>query len=120
YHPFYSEDGRRDQLQFFDYWLKDIDNGVMQEPPVKLAIRTGHGAYHFRYENEWPIARTQWTKFYLDLSGAGADGMAGPPRKTNPAPTPKQGYFAGGAAPARHAPASATLTAPGAARGPFL
>ena len=41
-HPFYSEDGRRDQLRFFDYWLKDIDNGVMAEPPVKLAIRTGH------------------------------------------------------------------------------
>ena len=69
FHPFYSEEGRRDQLRFFDYWLKDIDNGVMQEPPVKLAIRTGHGEYHFRHENEWPIARTQWTKLYLDLSG---------------------------------------------------
>jgi uncharacterized protein len=68
YHPFYSEDGRRDQLRFFDHWLKDVDNGVMQEPPVKLAIRTGHGEYHFRHENEWPLARTQWTKLHLDLS----------------------------------------------------
>ncbi|HSQ04161.1 MAG TPA: CocE/NonD family hydrolase [Burkholderiales bacterium] len=66
FHPFYSEDGRRDQLRFFDYWLKDVDNGVMQEPPVKLAIRTGHGEYHFRHENEWPLARTQWTKYYLE------------------------------------------------------
>ena len=40
-HPFYTEEGRRDQLRFFDYWLKDIDNGVMDEPPVKLAIRKG-------------------------------------------------------------------------------
>ena len=40
-HPFYTEDGRRDQIRFFDYWLKDIDNGVMDEPPVKLAIRKG-------------------------------------------------------------------------------
>ena len=40
-HPFYTEEGRRDQLRFFDYWLKGIDNGVMDEPPVKLAIRKG-------------------------------------------------------------------------------
>ena len=33
--------GRRDQRRFFDYWLKGIDNGVMDEPPVKLAIRQG-------------------------------------------------------------------------------
>ncbi len=46
-HPFYTEDGRRDQLRFFDYWLKGIDNGVMDEPPVKLAIRKG------RDEVEW-------------------------------------------------------------------
>ena len=71
FHPFYSEDGRRDQLRFFDYWLKDIDNGVMQEPPVKLAIRTGHGEYHFRHENEWPIARTQWTKLLSRFVEAG-------------------------------------------------
>ena len=68
YHPFYSEDGRRDQLRFFDKWLKGIENGVMDEPPVKLAIRTGNDAYAFRHENEWPLARTQWTKYYLDLS----------------------------------------------------
>ena len=52
----------------------------MQEPPVKLAIRTGHGEYHFRHENEWPIARTQWTKLHLDLSkpdGAEGTGIAG-------------------------------------------
>jgi uncharacterized protein len=67
-HPFYTEDGRRDQIRFFDYWLKDIDNGVMGEPPVKLAIRKGADAFEWRSEHEWPLARTRWTKFYLDLS----------------------------------------------------
>ena len=94
FHPFYSEDGRRDQLRFFDHWLKDIDNGVMDEPPVKLAIRTGHGQYHFRHENEWPLARTQWTKLYLDLSKrrrrqqrhAGKANPAATPRGTIPRP----------------------------------
>ena len=66
YHPFYAEEARRDQLRFFDHWLKGRKNGVMNEPPVKLLIRTGGGKdYQFRYENEWPLKRTQWTKFFL-------------------------------------------------------
>src|SRR6478752_9537777 len=52
---------------FFDHWLKGIDTGIMDEPPVKLQIRTGGGLkdYKFRFENEWPIARTRWTRMYL-------------------------------------------------------
>src|SRR5262245_21886130 len=69
-HPFYTEDGRRDQLRFFDYWLKGVDNGVMDEPPVKLAIRKGRDEIEWRHEQEWPLERTQWTRFYFDLSGA--------------------------------------------------
>jgi len=66
YHPFYAEEARHDQLRFFDHWLKGIDTGIMKEPPVKLLIRTGGGKnYQWRHENEWPLARTQWTKFYL-------------------------------------------------------
>jgi putative CocE/NonD family hydrolase len=72
-HPFYTEEGKCDQLRFFDYWLKGIDNGVMDEPPVKLAIRNGRDRIEWRHEKEWPLARTQWTKFYFDLSKA-ADG----------------------------------------------
>jgi putative CocE/NonD family hydrolase len=72
-HPFYTEEGRRDQLRFFDYWLKGIDNGVMQEPPVKLAIRKGRDEIEWRHEREWPLARTQWTRFYFDLPAAAPD-----------------------------------------------
>jgi len=67
-HPFYTEEGKQDQIRFLDYWLKDIDNGVMAEPPVKLAIRHGADKIEWRHENEWPIARTQWTKLYFDLA----------------------------------------------------
>ena len=74
-HPFYTEEGRHDQLRFFDYWLKGIDNGVMDEPPVKLAIRKGRDEIEWRDEHEWPLARTMWTKLYFDLSPP-ATGMA--------------------------------------------
>ncbi len=74
-HPFYTEDGRRDQLRFLDYWLKGIDNGIMNEPPVKLAIRKGRDEVEWRNEHEWPLARTRWTKLYFDVSKP-APGMA--------------------------------------------
>jgi predicted acyl esterase len=69
FHPFHSEEGRMDQLRWMDYWLKGIDTGILDEPPVKLEIRTGGSArpYPFRFENEWPLARTQWTKLYLRI-----------------------------------------------------
>jgi putative CocE/NonD family hydrolase len=73
YHAFYTDEGRLDQLRWFDHWLKGIDTGMLEEPPVKLMIRTGGGTaqdYQFRFENEWPLARTQWTKFYLKAQRA--------------------------------------------------
>ena len=53
-HPFYTEDGRRDQIRFFDYWLKDIDNGVMDEPPVKTCYPQGRR--RFRLEKRERMA----------------------------------------------------------------
>ena len=73
YHPFYSAEGRRDQLRFFDRWLKGIDTGIEREPPVKLLIRRGrHDNAEWRFENEWPIARTRWTKLYLQPAARNA------------------------------------------------
>lgn len=81
FHPFHAEEARMDQLRWFDYWLKDIDTGIMDEPPVKLEIRTGGSIkpYAFRFENDWPIARTQWTKMYLraDREASGSEVVEG-------------------------------------------
>ena len=88
-HPFYTEDGRRDQLRFFDHWLKGIDNGVMDEPPVKLAIRKGRDEIEWRHEHEWPLTRTQWTKFHFDLeAGRGNAAPWRPPIRTRPGHAP--------------------------------
>ena len=53
---------------FFDHWLKGENNGIMDTPPVQIAVRTGDGGYYVGNENEWPIARTQYTKLYLDAT----------------------------------------------------
>ncbi|GAB3109554.1 CocE/NonD family hydrolase [Aestuariicella hydrocarbonica] len=53
---------------FFDHWLKGIDNGIMDEPPVRLEIRSGNGASYIQEENEWPIARTTYPKWFFDAN----------------------------------------------------
>ena len=53
-------------LRWFDYWLKGIDNGIMNEPPVRIFVM---GANVWRDEHEWPLARTQFTNFYLHSQG---------------------------------------------------
>lgn len=49
-------------LRWLDTWLKGVDTGIMDEPPV--VIYDG-GTDEWRCENEYPLARTRWTKFYL-------------------------------------------------------
>jgi len=86
-HPYYTEEGKQDQLRWFDHWLKGIDNGIMDEPPVKLAIRHGADKIEWRFEHEWPLKRTQWTKYYFDISAAadGKEPRAGTLAKDKPA-----------------------------------
>ena len=68
---FYLPDGEALQKQFFDYYLRGQDNGWPDRAPVMLKVRQIDDSYVERDEQEWPLARTQWTKFHLDLE-AGA------------------------------------------------
>jgi hypothetical protein len=49
-------------LRWYDHWLKGADNGLLDEPPIKIFVM---GINSWRTENEWPLARTRWTKLYL-------------------------------------------------------
>ena len=63
-------------MAFFDHWLKGVENGIMDVPPVRLEIRTGNGASFVLQENEWPVARTKYTRWYLDATAADWAGTA--------------------------------------------
>jgi putative CocE/NonD family hydrolase len=54
-------------VRWYDYWLKGIDTGIMDEPPIKIFTMESCDPVcgTWRFENEWPLARTKWTKFYL-------------------------------------------------------
>lgn len=49
-------------LRWFDRWLKGVDNGITDEPPVRIFVM---GDNLWRSENEWPLARTQYINYYL-------------------------------------------------------
>ena len=66
-------------IKWFDYWLKGKHNGILDEPPVRLFTM---GENTWRTENEWPLARTQYTTYYCHSNGQanslGGDGLLGP------------------------------------------
>jgi hypothetical protein len=70
YTHFYSPYGYDIQRRFFDHFLKGIDNGWDREPPVHLNIRRPGERFELRKEFEWPLARTQWTPYYLGTAPA--------------------------------------------------
>ncbi len=65
---FYTDYGLKLQKRFFDYFLKGADNGWDRQPPVRLQVRHIDGFVE-RDEDDWPLPRTQWTRFYLDPDG---------------------------------------------------
>jgi predicted acyl esterase len=62
---FYTNYGIDLQKRFLGHFLKGEDTGWTKQPRVQLQIRHPGEKYVVRHENEWPLARTQWTKFYL-------------------------------------------------------
>ena len=62
---FYTDYGVGLQKRFFDHFLKGHDNGWDRQPPVQLKVRHVD-KFVIRTEDEWPVARTQWTRFYLN------------------------------------------------------
>ncbi|MDP6842247.1 MAG: CocE/NonD family hydrolase [Rhodospirillales bacterium] len=51
-----------ESLRWFDHWLKGLDTGLDDEPPIKIFIdNTGD----WRSADTWPLPETRWTPFYL-------------------------------------------------------
>jgi putative CocE/NonD family hydrolase len=66
-------DNANTTLKWFDYSLKGIKNEFASGAPVRLFIM---GDNVWRDEQEFPLARTRYTKYYLH-SSKGANGIAG-------------------------------------------
>jgi uncharacterized protein len=64
---YYTDYGLALQKQFFGHFLKGEDNGWEKRGPVLLNIRHVE-RFVQREERQWPLARTEWTRLYLNAS----------------------------------------------------
>jgi predicted acyl esterase len=67
-------------LRWLDYWLKGQNTGIMEEPEVAIY---DNGTGKWRYEDQYPLTRVAWTKFYLrgkadEKDASGTLGVAPP------------------------------------------
>jgi len=52
--------------EWFDYWLKGIDNGIMDEPPIQYYCLE---ADEWRWADEWPPQEVEYVNYYLHEGG---------------------------------------------------
>jgi hypothetical protein len=71
-----------EQTRWFDYWLKGVDNGIVDEPRVKVFVM---GANRWREADEWPLPETLYTPYYIH-SGGGANSVFGDGELSTTAP----------------------------------
>jgi predicted acyl esterase len=63
---YYSDEAKAFQKRFFDCFLKGEENGMRQEPRVRLEVRErGDVVHEVRGETSWPLPATQWTPLHL-------------------------------------------------------
>tara|TARA_B100001123_G_scaffold443937_1_gene591424 strand:+ start:2898 stop:4649 length:1752 start_codon:yes stop_codon:yes gene_type:complete len=64
---YYTDYGVDLQKRFFSYFLLDKKNDWLEQPKVHMQVRRANQKnFAWRTENEWPLARTKWTKYYFD------------------------------------------------------
>ena len=67
--------GTDEEIRFFDYWLRGIDNGFADEPPVKYymmaAARKGSPSPKngWRTADQWPPSASRRVRYYLTGDG---------------------------------------------------
>jgi uncharacterized protein len=80
---FYTDYGVGLQKRFFGHFLKGEDTGWAEQPRVLLQVRHVDGTFVERGEDEWPIPRTEWTRWEVgtgsyDALGDGITFMGDP------------------------------------------
>jgi putative CocE/NonD family hydrolase len=74
-------------LRWYDHWLRELDNGVDSEPPVRIFVM---GANRWRLATGWPLPDTEWQEWFLHSHGRAnslrGDGTVSPQPPESEAP----------------------------------
>ena len=69
---FGSFDLLAEELRWFDYWLKGIDNGIMDEPPVYFSVLNADPDREWRFSWKWPLPNEKRVTYYLEQGPSGS------------------------------------------------
>jgi len=58
--------------RWFDYWLKGIDNGIMNDPPIYYYVMGDSEKDAWRTSAQWPLANQKLTRFYFKEGKTGS------------------------------------------------
>ncbi len=70
-----------EERRFFDYWLKGIDNGIMDEDPVYYYTYNAPAGSEWRSSPKWPLAGETRIKYYLGEGSLSTSEPAGVDQK---------------------------------------
>ena len=59
-------------LRWLDYWLKGIDNGIKDEPPIHYYLQKGPKNGIWQTSNQWPLASQKSIAYYFGPGKSGS------------------------------------------------
>jgi uncharacterized protein len=63
-------------LRWLDYWLKGIDNGIMDEPPIHYYLQNGPKNGAWQTATQWPPAGQEMSLYYFGPGKSGSSTSA--------------------------------------------
>ncbi|KPK69584.1 hypothetical protein AMJ87_10250 [candidate division WOR_3 bacterium SM23_60] len=61
-----------ERLRWFDYWLKGIDNGIMDEPPLYYVVIEDPDTYTWYSTTTWPLSESKNIPYYFHEGKSGS------------------------------------------------
>ena len=61
-----------EERRWFDYWLKDIRNGIVEEPPIYLNTIHAQADRAWRFSWQWPLLNAKRMVYYLGRGPSGS------------------------------------------------
>ena len=107
-------DYRAESLRWLDYWLKGIDNGIQDEPPIHYYLQDGPKNGTWQTSNQWPLATQKSIPYYF---GPGKSGSVASVNDGSLAPAAPTKSSAADACTVNYATTSGTKTRWGAIEG---
>lgn len=65
-------DWAAEHLRWYDYWLKGIDNGIMDEPSIRYYVMGAPEGENWRTTEEWPLPNETPTNYYFTAGPTGS------------------------------------------------